>query len=198
MTIDEPHLIKRLKAGDKRAFKELVEKTQDHIYNTAFSFLKNKEDAEDIAQQVYIEVLKNIHKFRGDSKLSTWMYRIAVNRSLNLLKSKKKHQGVQSLDEMMASEHIRELPAIEQSSDQEENDYKQKMAILHLAIEQLPENQKIAINLNKFEQLPYQEVAEIMGMSLSAVTALINRAKVNLQKKVTLIFKNVKNYPQGF
>lgn len=188
MSIDEPLLIQALQSGDKRAFKELVEKTQDHIYNTCFSFVKNKEDAEDIAQQVYIEVLNNIKNFRGDAKLSTWMYRIAVNRSLNVLNAKKKHHKVQSLDEMMASEHIHELPAIEESDNEFEDEYKRKMAILELAIQELPENQKIAINLNKFEQLPYQEVADIMGMSLSAVTALINRAKISLQKKVKILY----------
>ena len=197
MSIDEPLLIQALQSGDKRAFKELVKKTQDNIYNTAFSFLKNKEDAEDIAQQVYIEVLRNINNFRGDAKLSTWMYRITVNRSLNLLQSKKRHHKVQSLDEMMASEHIRELPAIEESSDQEEIEYKQKIAVLQIAIEELPENQKIAINLNKFEQLPYQEVADIMGMSLSAVTALINRAKINLQKKVKKLYQKNEINTQG-
>jgi RNA polymerase sigma-70 factor (ECF subfamily) len=198
MSIDEPHLIQRLQAGDKRAFKELVEKTQDNIYNTCFSFVKNKQDAEDIAQQVYIEVLRNVQKFRGDAKLSTWMYRIAVNRSLNLLHSQKRHQKVQSLDEMMASEHIRELPVIEESTDEHEEQNKRKMAVLEMAIQDLPENQRIALNLNKFENLPYQEVAEIMGISLSAVTALINRAKVNLQKKVKILYKKNEMDAQGF
>lgn len=189
MTFDEPKLLKELRSGDRRAFRKLVEKTQDNVYNTCFSFVKNKQDAEDIAQQVYIEVHKNISKFREDAKLSTWMYRIAVNRSLNHIKSKKRHQQVHSLDEMMASEHIRELPAVDNSTDDNEFEYKRKIAILQMAIETLPENQKIAVNLNKFEHLPYQEVAEIMGMSLSAVSALLNRAKISLQKKVKLLYE---------
>lgn len=198
MSFDELKMIQSLKSGDKRAFRELVEATQDHIYNTSFSFVKNKEDAEDIAQQVYMEVLKNIHKFREDAKLSTWMYRIAVNCSLNLIKSKKRHERVQSLDEMMVSTHAQDIPAYEESSDQEELLYRRRMAILQLAIQYLPENQRIAINLNKFETLSYEEVAEIMGLSISAVSALINRGKVNLKKKVSILYKKYEKKEQGF
>ena len=198
MSFDEPKIIKQLQSGDKRAFRELVEATQDHVYNTCFSFVKNKEDAEDIAQQVFIEVLRNVHKFRGDAKLSTWMYRIAVNRSLNHLKSVKRHHKVQSLDEMVENKRMKDIPSTEDNLQDPEDEHTQRLEVLQKTIESLPENQKIAITLNNFENLSYQEVADVMGISLSAVTALINRAKVNLRKKIIEHYKKIEKDPQGF
>lgn len=198
MSFDEPKIIKQLQSGDKRAFRELVEATQDHVYNTCFSFVKNKEDAEDIAQQVFIEVLRNVHKFRGDAKLSTWMYRIAVNRSLNHLKSVKRHHKVQSLDEMVENKRMKDFPSTEDNLQNSEDEHTQRLEVLQRTIESLPENQKIAITLNNFEKLSYQEVADVMGISLSAVTALINRAKVNLRKKIIEHYKKIEKDPQGF
>jgi len=198
MSFDEPKIIKQLQSGDKRAFRELVEATQDHVYNTCFSFVKNKEDAEDIAQQVFIEVLRNVHKFRGDAKLSTWMYRIAVNRSLNHLKSVKRHHKVQSLDEMVENKRMKDIPSTEDNLQDPEDEHTQRLEVLQKTIESLPENQKIAITLNNFENLSYQEVADVIGISLSAVTALINRAKVNLRKKIIEHYKKIEKDPQGF
>lgn len=185
MTWDE--LTEKLKSGSEAAFRRLVEENMDRIVNTCFGFLQNRQDAEDVAQNVFIQAYKSIHKFRGDSQLSTWLYRIAVNQSLNYLKSKKRRQIFQSLDNILTGKK-REI-ADTQHTYSESMEKEDQINLLHAMVRKLPENQKIAITLNKFEDLSYQEVAEIMDMSVSAVTALINRGKNNLKKKIELFYK---------
>ena len=185
MTWDE--LTEKLKSGSEEAFRRLVEENMDRIVNTCFGFVQNRQDAEDVAQNVFIQAYKSIHKFRGDSQLSTWLYRIAVNQSLNHLKSKKRRQIFHSLDSVISGKKTEIADTQESFSDTMEKD--EKIKLLHSMISKLPENQKIAITLNKFEDLSYQEVAEVMGISVSAVTALINRGKNNLKKKFENFYK---------
>ena len=85
----EQDLIQGLRNGDERSFKYLVDTYQDRVYNTAISIVQNAEDAEDVAQEVFIKVYKSIHNFKGESKLSTWLYRIATTGALDLLRSRK-------------------------------------------------------------------------------------------------------------
>ena len=86
-------LINRLKQGDEPAFRILVEDYRKQVVNTCFGLLHNYDDAEDVAQDVFIEAFRSIHKFRGDSKIETWLYRIAINRSLNHIRNNKKEPG---------------------------------------------------------------------------------------------------------
>jgi len=185
MTWDE--LTEKLKSGDESAFRRLVEENMDRIVNTCYGFVQNKQDAEDVAQNVFIQAYKSIHKFRGDSQLSTWLYRIAVNQSLNYVKSKKRQQIFQSLDNIITGNKT-EI-ADKQDSFSETMEKEDQLKLLQTMIRKLPENQRIAITLNKYEDLSYQEVADIMGMSVSAVTALINRGKNNLKKKIENYYK---------
>ena len=184
------NFIKQLQAGEPAAFRRLVEKNQDRIVNTCFGFLQNQQDAEDIAQNVFIEAYQSINKFRGESKISTWLYRIAVNKSLNYIKIQKRRRVIQSLEAIVMDHREKEIPAV---TDTPESGLEktERLALLRKAMQSLPNNQKIAITLNKYEELSYQEVANIMGLSLSAVTALINRGKVNLQKKISNFYKKL-------
>ena len=103
--------IPRLKEGDPSAFRKLVADHQDRIVNTCYGFLQNRQDAEDVAQEVFMEAFRSILKFRGDAKISTWLYRIAVNRSLNLIQSKKKKRMTRSLEGLIQDQREKELPA---------------------------------------------------------------------------------------
>jgi RNA polymerase sigma factor (sigma-70 family) len=87
--LNEQELIDGLRRGDEMAFKELVTVYQDRIYNTCIGIVQNAEDAEDVTQEVFIQVYRSIDNFKGESKLSTWLYRIATTRSLDLLRSRK-------------------------------------------------------------------------------------------------------------
>lgn len=178
----EQELIQGLKGGDERAFKFLVDANQDRVYNTALSIVQNVEDAEDVAQEVFIKVFKSIHNFKGESKLSTWLYRIATTGALDLLRSRKSKKRAGLIQRLFGdgNEPEFELPDFEHPGVA--LDKKENAARLFKAIGQLPENQKSAFVLHKMEDLSYQEVSEVMQTSVAAVESLMHRAKQNLKK----------------
>lgn len=189
--MSETEIIHKLQQGNEQAFKQLVENYQKLVVNTCFGIVHNTEDAEDIAQDVFIEVYRNIQKFKGDSKLSTWLYRIAVNRSLNHIRDNKKNKWFRSFEDEVTAKN-RQLQQIQSSkTDQPEFELenKQRAIILHEAINSLPENQKVAFTLSKYEELSYQEIAEVMELSVSSVESLLFRAKKGLQKKLYKCYK---------
>jgi len=150
--------------------------------------VQNTEDAEDIAQDVFVEVFRSIHSFRADAKISTWLYRIAVNRSLNHIRDNKKRKWFQSFDDVVKEKNAQlQHQASENPGTELEN--LQRANILHEAIGTLPENQKTAFTLNKYEDLSYKEIAEIMDTSVASVESLIHRAKTGLQKKLYTCYK---------
>lgn len=178
----ESELITGLQNGEENAFKYLVENYKDRVYNTAIAVVQNAEDAEDVAQEVFIQVYRSVHSFKGESKLSTWLYRIATTRSLDLLRSRKSKKRSGLLQRLLGdnNEPLFEIPDFNHpgvSLDRKEN-----AAKLFKAIRQLPENQKIAFTLHKVEDLSYQEVSEVMKTTLPAVESLMHRAKQNLRK----------------
>lgn len=178
----ESELIQGLRNGDESAFKYLVETYQDRIYNTALAIVQNAEDAEDVAQEVFIQVYRSIHSFKGESKLSTWLYRIATTRALDLLRSRKSKKRAGFIQRLFGegNEPVYEIPDFHHPGVA--LDKKENAAKLFKAIRQLPENQKIAFTLHKVEDLSYQEISAIMKTSVAAVESLMHRAKQNLRK----------------
>lgn len=184
----ETEIIQKLQQGNEQAFKQLVGLYQKRVVNTCFGLVHNTEDAEDIAQEVFIEVFRSIQNFRADAKLSTWLYRIAVNRSLNFIRDNKRRKWFQSFDDVVMEKNIL-LNHLASESAGTEIENLQRANILHVAISSLPENQKTAFTLNKYEELSYKEIAEVMEMSISSVESLIHRTKLNLQKKLYNCYK---------
>jgi len=180
--LTESELIQGLRNGDESAFKYLVETYQDRIYNTALAIVQNAEDAEDVAQEVFIQVYRSIHSFKGESKLSTWLYRIATTRALDLLRSRKSKKRAGFIQRLFGegNEPVYEIPDFHHPGVA--LDKKENAAKLFKAIRQLPENQKIAFTLHKVEDLSYQEISAIMKTSVAAVESLMHRAKQNLRK----------------
>ena len=88
--MNEQALIERLKQGDQTAFKEIVETWQDMVYNTAVGILQSVEEAEDVSQEVFVQVYESIHTFKGESKFSTWLYRITLSKAMDLIRKKKR------------------------------------------------------------------------------------------------------------
>jgi len=184
--MNDKQLIERIQNGDATAFKELVEKHQTKVINVCNGFTHNYDDAQDIAQDVFIEVYKSIQKFRSEAKFSTWLYRISVNKSLNFIRNNKKNKWFQSLDLLFESDKN----LISDNENPEDNIEKsEKSIIIHQAINSLAKNQKIAFTLSKYEDLSYKEIANVMELSLSSVEALMFRAKKNLQKKLIKLKK---------
>ena len=163
------------------------------VYNTALGILQNTFDAEDLAQEVFVQVFHSVKNFKGDCKLSTWLYRITVTKSLDFLRAKKRKKRfafVQSLFGSENNEPLAEQATFVHPGVQLEN--KERAAILFKAIDKLPENQKIAFTLSKVEGLSYQEIADVMQLSVSSIESLLFRAKNNLQKYLGDYYKNEK------
>ncbi len=175
-------------------FKALIDKYQLLVVNTCYGFVHNREDAEDIAQEVFIEVHRSLHKFRKESKLSTWLYRISSNKSLNFIRDNKKNSWFQSLDILFSSE--KNTGKVIELSDSENNipdniiENKETGKVINEAISSLPKNQNVAFTLYKYEDLSYKEISEVMELSLSSVESLLFRAKKNLQEKLIKHYKN--------
>lgn len=189
--MNETKIIQKLQQGNEQAFKQLVENYQKLVVSTCFGMVHNSEDAEDIAQEVFIEVFRSIHKFRADAKISTWLYRIAVNRSLNFIRNNKKSRWFQSFEDSVQAKNNQLQNITSSKSDHPEIqlENRQRATLLHEAIDSLPQNQKVAFTLSKYEELSYQEISEVMDLSISSIESLLHRAKKNLQKKLYKCYK---------
>ena len=178
------------KYSDPNNFNELVLNYQDRVLNVIFRFLNNKEDAEDVAQEVFIEVYRSIGHFKEEALLSTWIYRIAVNKSLDVIRKKKRKKRFAYIMNLFSSPDDKkevQLPA--PHNPQSDLEQKERIQILNRTIDSLPENQKVAITLSKYEGFSNKEISEIMDTSVSAVESLIHRAKENLRKKLYLFYE---------
>ena len=190
--MSDAELIQRLINGDEMAFRHLIETYQNLVFKTCFNLLRNKEDAEDLAQDVFIEIYESINQFRNESKLSTWLYRIAINKSLNQLRKNKIKSMISSIDHFFVRDKNSKLEPVDPDSDNNPESiyYNERIHIMQKAIDSLPENQRIAFTLCKYEDLSYQEISSVMNLSLSSVESLIHRAKLSLQKKLINYYKN--------
>jgi len=189
--MDEAQLIKGIQQGDRKSFQLLVETYQRMVVNTCLAIVHNKADAEDLAQDVFLEIFRTAENFRGDSKISTWLYRIATNRSLNFIRNNKWKRFLQSIEETFTGGRNQASEISDNHGDQPDRNItdQQRSDLLHRAIDRLPEKQRIAFTLNKYEELPYQQIAEVMEISLASVESLIHRAKKNLQNQLLDCYK---------
>ena len=188
----DSEFISELKAGKQHAFAELINTYQQKVFSTCISFVPNKEDAEDIAQDVFMEVFNSIQKFKGNSKLSTWIYRITTNKCLEFIRKRntKKRFG------FMQSISGNAIPVDRTSYFTEMNhpgialEHKEQSETLFRAIHKLPEAQKVVFTLHKIDGKSYQEISLITDKSLSSVESLMFRAKKNLQSILKHYYNN--------
>jgi len=173
---DHLHIIQQIAQDDQDAFRDLYDIYSEKVYNTALSYTQNEPDADEITQDVFVSIFKNAHKFRGNSTVNTWIYRITVNTALNFLQRKKRRSFLR-FTEIEVSPPDFEHPGVLLEN-------KETSKALFKAIYSLPDRQKTAFILSFVEELPRKEVAEIMELSLKAVESLLQRAKQNLSKKL--------------
>ncbi len=186
--LEDQALVDDLKVGSEEAFRTLVELYQRLVYNTSLGLLRSESEAEDVSQEVFIEVFQSIEKFKGESKLSTWIYRIAVTKSLELMRYKKRKKRFAPILGLFNSdgEQMVEPPDFVHPGIKLEQ--KENAAMLFGAIDRLPESQQTAFTLHKIQGLSYQEISSIMNTSLSSVESLMHRAKSNLKKHLTTYY----------
>ncbi len=172
-----------LRSGSEAAFAAVVDGFQEMVLNTCLGFVPRREDAEDLTQEVFVEVYRTVSRFRGDAKLSTWVYRIAVNKSLEWIRYTKRQKRRAFFQSILGADNDRALEvagAIDHPGIGMEN--QQRAEVLYQAIDKLPENQRVAFTLHKVEGLSHQEISAIMELSISSIESLIHRAKKKLQK----------------
>lgn len=168
---------------EAKEFEAIVRDYHQMVFRTLLGFVHLKEDAEDLTQEVFIRAFSSWNKFRGDAEVSTWLYRISVNLALSYIKVKNRKSLLQLSEEAFALLFNRSNgdKNPEQVLEQQERD--KKMAD---AIDGLPEKQRTAFVLSRYDELSQKEVATIMQISEGAVEQLLIRAKTNLQKKLRL------------
>lgn len=193
--MEERELLNKLKEKNEESFRFIVDEFQKMVLNTCYRFVLNRETAEDLTQEVFIEIYRSINMFRSESKFSTWIYRIAISKSLDYLKSRKRKKRFTLLKSITESEtskkKFEQLPENENQGLQSMIENEDRIKILNAAIDKLPENQRIAFTLSKYDEMSYQEISDILGVSISSVESLIHRAKINLRKKLYKFYEEI-------
>ena len=190
----ENEFIEGLKKQHANAYGKLLDDFDQKVFATCISFVPNKEDAEDIAQEVFVEVFKSINKFKGNSKLSTWIYRIATNKCLEFIRKKNTKKRFAFMQSITGNA----IPLDKTNYFTEMNhpgillENKEKSETLFRAINGLPDSQKVVFTLSKVDGKSYQEICDITEKSLSSVESLMFRAKKNLQVLLEDFYKNEK------
>ena len=177
------------KAGNKNAFEQLMAKYYPRILNFIYRYINQSESAEDLTQEVFIKVYRNASSYEPKSKFQTWIYTIAKNVSLNELR--KKPLARVSLDETLSSEDSEFKVQVEdpQAKLPSEAMAKEELAqAVRAAIQSLPENQKLAVILRRYENFSYEDIAQALNLSVEAVKSLLSRAKENLREKLAKLF----------
>ncbi|MFT5213910.1 MAG: RNA polymerase sigma factor (sigma-70 family) [Patiriisocius sp.] len=190
--LNEKNFIKKLQKGNQIAFGQLLDAYQQKVFGTCISLIPNKEDAEDVSQEVFIAVFKSIHQFKENSKLSTWIYKIATNKCLEFIRKKNAKKRFSFMQTILGNE----IPLDKTSYFTEVNhpgillENQEKSALIFKAIDTLTESQRIIFTLAKIDEKSYQEIVEITGKSLSSVESILFRAKKALQQKLENFYKN--------
>ena len=186
-------IILQILQGDRNLYRKLVERYQPMVFRTAMGFLHNKEDADDLTQDVFLQTYQTLSVFKGEATFSTWIYRITVNAALNRVRKSSKNQFLQRLENVFGFDKgkANSIATGESESPEilliqaERNNWVEK------ALNSLPEKQRTAIVLSKYDDLSQKEIAEIMETTEGAVEALIQRAKVNLRQKLSSFDKKI-------
>ena len=176
----EIELIAQLRQGNEAAFKHVFEAHQDRIYNTILYIIQSVEEAEDLTQEVFVDVFLSIENFKAQSKISTWIYGIAINKALNHQRFKKAKKRLGAVLSIFNLSPVDDAPDFIHPGILLEN--KELSAALYKAINELPEKQKTAFVLRQLEDLSYTEIAEVIQTTTPSVESLLFRAKHNLQK----------------
>ena len=180
----EQELILLLQQGDQQAFSNVVNLYQQLVYNTVLSILQNEADAEDTTQEVFIQVFKSINSFKGEAKISTWLYRIAITKALDLEKKCNRKKRFAFVQQFFGQEKSIQIHPVEFNHPGVVLDNKERATKLFKALQKLPDNQKIAFTLTKIEGQDNEEISMIMNTSFYAVESLLARAKANLKKEL--------------
>jgi RNA polymerase sigma-70 factor (ECF subfamily) len=173
--------VDRLRAGDRRAFEDLVRLQQHRVYGLALRMLGNPADAQDVAQEAFLRAHRGLAEFRGDARLSTWLYAIVSRLCLNRLAGSERRLNRQG------EETLAQLPDAAPGPDQALERGELEEA-LHRAIAELPDERRIVVVLRDVEGLAYEEIAEVLDLPVGTVRSRLHRARLDLKEKLERFF----------
>lgn len=184
----DAELIERFNRGEKEVFNVLADRYAGRAYQIAYGVLGSREDAEEVAQDVFVRIYKALPRFRGDSRFSTWMYRIAMNLARNKYRWNKsrgsqKKISLEETEEEEDNSYGIQVPAKEPSPDEQADltEYQQKVM---REINNLPALYKEALILRNVEEMSYEQIAEILDCKLGTIKSRIARAREELRKRL--------------
>lgn len=184
MRVSDEELMIRCRNGDMSAFELLVSRYKDAMLNFVYRSIGDYHRAEDLAQETFLRVFKSASGYEPRAKFKNWLYRIAVNLCKNELRDRKRH-GLYSLEDLMTDDDGKINYAVLRDFSQMPDilyEKKEQQILIRQAIDSLPENQRLAIIMVTYQHLRYDEIADTLGCSVSAVKSLIHRARQNLKK----------------
>jgi RNA polymerase sigma factor (sigma-70 family) len=179
---DEMDLVNQARRGDLKAYDELVRRYQERIYATVYHMTSNHEDANDLAQEAFIKAFHALKTFKGGSSFYTWIYRIAVNKTINFLKQRK-HKPQMSLDDLdFNAEHDPDLVAlISEKTPRRDAGLAELQEKLNEALQRLSEPHRLVVTLHDIQGLSHEEIAKIMGCNIGTVRSRLFYARQQLQ-----------------
>jgi RNA polymerase sigma-70 factor (ECF subfamily) len=179
MTTNEQNIINQIIEGDTKAFAVLVDRYKDLVFTLAIRMLKNREEAEEVSQDTFIKVFKSLGKFKGDSKFSTWIYKVAYNTCLDRIKRNKRQMNEVGIDEF--TEH--QIKTIDNALDKLETNEQQQS--IQECLQRLPSEDSFLLTLYYFEDLSLEEISKIVNIEANTVKVKLFRAR----KKLASILK---------
>lgn len=184
---EDEKLVERVKRGDKRAFDLLVLKYQHKIVGLVGRYLRDQDEVLDVTQEAFIKAYRALPKFRGDSQFYTWLYRIAINTAKNYLVSRSRRPPDTDID--VNEGEFQDNSAVLKDIENPESTLatRQLEKVIYQAIEDLPDELKVAVSLREFEGLSYEEIAEVMECPVGTVRSRIFRAREAIEKKIAAI-----------
>ena len=178
-------LMARVAEGDDIAFQTLVNRHQTSILNIIYRVIGDRSKSEDLAQETFLQVWRAAKSYRHKSKFTTWLYRICVNLCLNEIKSVRRKKWLQFFQNTLGSRPPENETQLDDSPNPEDILLaRERNQQVTSALQALPENQRIALILKRYDDLSYEEISRVLGCSVSAVESLLVRAKRTLQKKL--------------
>ncbi len=175
-------LVRRAQQGDFAAYDQLVRRYHERIYNTLYHMTSNHEDANDLAQDSFIKAFRALASFKGDSSFYTWIYRIAVNKTINFLKQRKNRVHMSLNDMDFNAEHDPDLVAlVSEKNPRRELNLAELQEKLNGAMQKLSETHRLVVTLHDVQGLPHEEIGKIMGCNVGTVRSRLFYARQQLQ-----------------
>lgn len=182
-------LVEKALAKDGEAFRQLYEKYVKKIYNLVYRLLKDKQDVDEVTQEVFFQAYKNLPRFQGKSQFYTWLYRVATNTALQFRRKKNRRRGDSSYENL--EENAPQVLKPSESGDPSgEVERRERRDRIRAAIRSLPHNQRVVMVLGPIQGLSYEEISGVLGVSVTVIKGRLHRARENLRERYDQMKKN--------